>query len=581
MSTTPKTSSLQSTEASTVASTSSSPSPDEKNWATQIREALNEELEEDSEVPVNIFNVPKTLMVTKPDCYVPQQVGLGHYHHLQQELYETERYKIAAAKRTKKHLQSENFESLIKQLNEHESRIRACYHKFLDFDGETLALMMLVDASFLLEFLQVYAIREERALPRVFHRKSHLLDYARTKSAYNEILRDMVMVENQIPLFVLKQVLEFQFSTPRQADGILCSMLAGFGKYLCPFGIRVELSHIQVEEHAHLLDFLYYLIVPRSKEPSEIIEVAGENEPQQGEAEGSSGESSSAKGTFEVISKLLSKLTEGPIGRLIKKIIFSDAVKYILKLPNTAVSKIPGFSVLKKPVESVLSTYEEENESENVDSNSNSDSNTTKPPLMEEITIPSVSELSESGVRFLPTNGSISSISFDAKMAKLYLPTISLDPNTEVTLRNLVAYEASTGSGPLVIARYTELMNGIIDTKEDAKFLRERGIILNRLKSDEEVANLWNGMSKSIRLTKVPFLDKVIEDVNKYHGSRWQVKAGKVITRYVFGSWQLLTLLAIIAILLLMVLQAFCSVYSCSRIFEISGDQLFFGGFSS
>ena len=276
-------------------------------------------------------------------------------------------------------------------------------------------------------------------------------------------------------------------------------------------------------------------------------------------------------------------MTEGPIGRLIKKIIFSDAVKYILKLPNTAVSKIPGYSVLKKPVESVLSTHEEENESENVDSNSNSnsDSNTTKPPLMEEITIPSVSELSESGVRFLPTNGSISSISFDAKMAKLYLPTISLDPNTEVTLRNLVAYEASTGSGPLVIARYTELMNGIIDTKEDAKFLRERGIILNRLKSDEEVANLWNGMSKSIRLTKVPFLDKVIEDVNKYHGSRWQVKAGKVITRYVFGSWQLLTLLAIIAILLLMVLQAFCSVYSCSRIFEISGDQLFFGGFSS
>ena len=264
MSTTPKTSSLQSTEASTVASTSSSPSPDEKNWATQIREALNEELEEDSEVPVNIFNVPKTLMATKPDCYVPQQVGLGPYHHLQQELYETERYKIAAAKRTKKHLQSENFESLIKQLNEHESRIRACYHKFLDFDGETLALMMLVDASFLLEFLQVYAIREERALPRVFHRKSHLLDYARTKSAYNEILREMVMVENQIPLFVLKQVLEFQFSTPRQADGILCSMLAGFGKYLCPFGIRVELSHIQVEEHAHLLDFLYYLIVPRS-----------------------------------------------------------------------------------------------------------------------------------------------------------------------------------------------------------------------------------------------------------------------------------------------------------------------------
>ncbi|KAK9923035.1 hypothetical protein M0R45_031470 [Rubus argutus] len=49
-----------------------------------------------------------------------------------------------------------------------------------------------------------------------------------------------------------------------------------------------------------------------------------------------------------------------------------------------------------------------------------------------------------------------------------------LDGNTEVVLRNLVAYEASTVSGPLVLARYTELMNGIIDTKEDVKLLREK-----------------------------------------------------------------------------------------------------------
>ena len=258
-----------------------------------------------------------------------------------------------------------------------------------------------------------------------------------------------------------------------------------------------------------------------------------------------------------------------------ERLLLSDPVKVILKLPWTIVSKLPGFSILKQPVEDIFfSQNKEENKPEN-------GNNIIKPPLIEEIAIPSVSELSKSGVRFLPTNGSISSITFDAKMATLYLPTVSLDVNTEVILRNLVAYEASNASGPLVMTRYTELMNGIIDTEEDAKILRERGIILNRLKSDEEVANLWNGMSKSIRLTKVPFLDKVIEDVNKYHGSRWQVKAGKVITRYVFGSWQLLTLLAIIAILLLMVLQAFCSVYSCSRIFEISGDQLFFGGFSS
>ncbi|KAL3528926.1 hypothetical protein ACH5RR_008248 [Cinchona calisaya] len=54
-------------------------------------------------------------------------------------------------------------------------------------------------------------------------------------------------------------------------------------------------------------------------------------------------------------------------------------------------------------------------------------------------------------------------------------------------------------SSPLAFTRYTELMNGIIDTQRDAKFLREKGIIVNQLKSDKEVADLWNGMSKSIK----------------------------------------------------------------------------------
>ncbi|MCH92456.1 putative UPF0481 protein, partial [Trifolium medium] len=77
---------------------------------------------------------------------------------------------------------------------------------------------------------------------------------------------------------------------------------------------------------------------------------------------------------------------------------------------------------------------------------------------------------------------------------------------------------------PLVITRYTELMNGIIDTEDDAKILREKGIILNHLKSDQEVANMWNGMSKSLRLSRVPFLDKTIEDVNKFYHNALKIK---------------------------------------------------------
>lgn len=112
-------------------------------------------------------------------------------------------------------------------------------------------------------------------------------------------------------------------------------------------------------------------------------------------------------------------------------------------------------------------------------------------------------------------------------------------------------------------------MNEIIDTEEDAKLLRNMGIVMNCLKTDREVADLWNGMSKSVRLTKAPFLDKVIEDVNRYYSSRWKVKLRKFMKSYVFGSWKLHTLLAAILLLLLTTLQAFCSVYSCARWFNV------------
>ena len=540
----------------------------EHMWVIEMRRSLKEEVEEDNEVPVNIFNVPKALMANKPDCYVPQEVALGPFHRLRPELYEMERYKLAAAKRAKNNLPEVNFESFVHQLTRHETRIRACYHRFLRCNGETLAWMMAIDACFLLDFLQVYAVRSGRAIKKSSSKMmTHLVDYAGTKSAHNAILRDMVMVENQIPLYVLRKLLEFQFSALDEADDMLLLMLVGFGEDLCPFPMTYLSDQIHVEEQAHLLDFLYHVIVPpRLKETSEVevvIEPENEDDEPNENKERSSPESNYVQQLFLMIWDILSALAQSPI-RLLKLPSFSNPVKLIMKFPWKNISNLPGFSIF----------YQNKNpENGNSNSNSNSNSNITKSPLMEEISIPSVSELCNSGLRFLPTNGSISSITFDPKTATLYLPTVSLDVNTEVTLRNLVAYESSNASGPLIITRYTELMNGIIDTEEDAKILRERGIILNRLKSDEEVANLWNGMSRSIRLTKVPFLDKVIEDVNKYHSGIWKVKAGKFMKRYVFGSWQLLIFLATISIFLLMILQSFCSVYNCPRTFQIPEDQ--------
>lgn len=572
-----------------MASLHQSPGFDELRWVIRIRQTLGEELEDETDLQISIFNVPKALKSSKPELYTPQEVAIGPYHHWRPELYETERYKLAAAKRAQRshRLGGPSLHNFVEQLAKLESRVRACYHRYLDLNGETLGWMMAIDASFLLQFLQVYAIEEVKALSRVSSssRMSHLVDQAGRKSAHNAILRDIVMLENQIPMFILQKTLDFQLCLSEESDGALYSMLTGLCKELNPFKLIEEIPEVKVSESAHLLDFLCRIIVPEPDHRSKIVK----NDHDQVEPRDPGDQKPSpcgkvvahAKRLVEEMSSLFSRLILGPV-RFLERLLCSKPLRVIMKLPWTIISNLPGISIMKQPIEYLFFT--EAKEDEKTDSN-----NPNGTPSVEEIAIPSVLELSKSGIHFVRTNGDLSSISFDPKTDAFHLPTISLDINSEVIMRNIVAYEAANASGPLVFTRYTELMNGIVDTEGDARYLRERGIILNHLKSDQEVADLWNGMSKSIRLTKVPFLDRTIEDVNMYYNGRWKVRIGKFFNSYVFGSWQLLTFLTATMLLLLLTFQAFCSVFSCARSSRIdstasclifsrkSPDQLVYG----
>ncbi|KAK6915102.1 Protein of unknown function DUF247, plant [Dillenia turbinata] len=588
---------------------SQNPDIDEDQWVIQIKKGLEEELDEDTELPASIFSVPKTIVSSSPEFFYPQEVAIGPYHHWRSELYEMERYKLLAAKLLNKQLQQSKFEDVVEQLSKHEFRIRAYYHKYLDFKGDTLAWMMAIDASFLLQLLQVFVLKESgKELTRVSSRMSNLLDFAGMKSAHNALLRDMVMLENQIPLFVLQKVLETRYFSEETANEILLSMLMGMCKNLLPFKVIHETSKIEVDRYAHLLDFMYGMImapqaVEDSLETTEIEEKGKElkdhmitslqavedslktteileKEKVKDEEEllDSSTVISQAPDQTKNLStkllkllqtirkKLFTNLSKGAL-KINNKIVLLAPIKIILKLPLTLFSKIPGLSLIAQPLESLFSSKIKKSIKPEEESSSDTMS---KPPLVEEIAIPSVSELSKLGVRFEPLkDGTILDIDFDMKTFTLCLPVINLDVNSEVVLRNLVAYEVSVVSGPLVFTRYCELMAGIIDTEDDLKLLREKGIVVNRLKKDAEATNIWNGMNKSIKLNKVEKLDKVIENVNKYYANRWKIRSAKYLKKYGFGSWRCLTLLAAVFFLLMTALQSFCSVYSCSRLLHL------------
>ncbi|KAL6624845.1 hypothetical protein ACP70R_032166 [Stipagrostis hirtigluma subsp. patula] len=560
---------------------------DEVRWVVQIRRSLQEDAagddddDDDDGIPVSVFNVPKQLHVHKPEAYTPQLIALGPYHHWRPELYEMERYKLAAARRAQRRLRAGvKLDGLVEHLARLERKVRAYYHRYLDFSGETLSWMMVVDGAFLLEFLQIYAAVAvageggggSRPLRRVSSRMAHLVDFAGRKAAHNLILRDMIMLENQVPLCVLLKILDPQCESADDAGELLARMVTGLMKELCPFKMMDSFPAANVGKHAHLLELLYYLLVPKPADDAAAEAGAHGSFHDRGEgydieeqpADGSGGgaeEQQPAAGShhvkqlFVAVWGIVSRLkTAGPMKHVAKP------MEVAAKAPWKMLNVVPGFSTT---VASFMP---------GADGSANPGDPTAagylaRPPLMEQIVVPSASELANVGVRFSPTAGDLSTIAFDAKTATFHLPVVTLDANTEVVLRNLVAYEAAAASGPLVLARYTELMNGIVDTDEDVAVLRRRGVVVNRMKNDGEAAKLWNGMTRSVRLTKVAFVDAAVDEANRYHGGRWRVKTKRFMRKYVFSSWQLLTFAAAIVMLLLTMLEAFCSVYTCSRWF--------------
>ena len=103
---------------------------DEEEWVIHIRTSMEEEVEEeDIKTPVSIFCVPPALVACKAEAYVPQLFAFGPYHHWRPQLYDMERYKLAAARRTQQRLNGVKLKDVVEQFVKREYKIRCHYHK--------------------------------------------------------------------------------------------------------------------------------------------------------------------------------------------------------------------------------------------------------------------------------------------------------------------------------------------------------------------------------------------------------------------------------------------------------------------
>ncbi|XP_068503025.1 putative UPF0481 protein At3g02645 isoform X2 [Phaseolus vulgaris] len=511
---------------------------DEDYWVIQINQMVSEtNVSLLKKIPVCIYQVPKSSSSAKPEAFAPQLIAIGPYNHFCPKLYPMERFKVLSAKAVLDHFQKHDLKQIVEEFRNTATFIRASYHKYLDLKDETLLYTVAIDALFLLNFFHNYLNEKfSGSFMAGLEDRVRLRGVKLTKDA---IIRDILMVENQIPTYSLLKILVLQSSEPPHlVQDYLGSMLLSFCHQHSPLRLTHGTSCSEaVSKHYHVLDLMYRLVVSHEKSETPIPD------PKQGT-------SVLQRSSISEAMAISFKKVKGVLTWTV------DSLKMLKDVD------IPLVKRIKRNLDPVLKV------------SSQLEILSSHPKLGEEeaplvVKIPCVRELHSVGVFFQPLEGGNMAIEFDEKMGILYLPVLKLDVNSEVIMRNLVAYEALTKPDFLIFTRYTELMRGIVDTVEDVKLLMKAGIIESSSSlSVQETEELFNGMSKSIGPTKTQKLDETIKKVNKYYQCRRKINFFRVLTEYVYKSWKFFTLLATFVLLAMTAIETFCSVYDCHRYFK-------------
>ncbi|XP_028800292.1 UPF0481 protein At3g47200-like [Neltuma alba] len=184
-------------------------------WVVEINEKLKNH--ESSSMEIQkwkkhcIYAIPSCVADMNKKVYSPQTVSFGPYHHMKKHLLAMEEHKQRALVHFLRTC-AKPLESLIKTMAKVEDDLRDCYkplewkNKNENNNGHSFLKMIIVDGCFMLEVLR-FAFCDNNG------------DYAQNDPIFSchgrlytipYIKRDMLVLENQIPMMILEKLIEFE-----------------------------------------------------------------------------------------------------------------------------------------------------------------------------------------------------------------------------------------------------------------------------------------------------------------------------------------------------------------------------------
>jgi len=164
----------------------------EREWTKTLQDVNPPEMDEIH--MQSIYRVPPNIRDYNPKAYTPQIVSVGPYHHNSFEAMEKLKLKYLKGLLNRTEIPIREFLAKIKDLEE---KIRVCYADRIIYQGHDFLNMILVDACFIIElFLRCHDYYGWKGKDPLLLKP--LLE--------NNICVDLLILENQLPFFVLEQL---------------------------------------------------------------------------------------------------------------------------------------------------------------------------------------------------------------------------------------------------------------------------------------------------------------------------------------------------------------------------------------
>ncbi|KAG6672081.1 hypothetical protein I3842_16G039500 [Carya illinoinensis] len=406
-----------------------------------------------------IYRVLPQLKESNGDSlYEPNKVSIGPYYYK----LRNEKFKMAEdckkkcfgsmlVKTTDQDMQINTYLSCLQRISKLEEKIRKCYSEEFEVAGIEFLQMMVVDACFIIEIIEIFRFMNID----VKYRESDLGAFAWMVPYF---YRDFLLLENQIPFFVLEEI------------------------YALIHNIPVEESTIPLR-----LDALRFF-------------------------------KNGMKGYF-FIRRDIPAMDGVPVSHLL------DLVRRSL---------IP-FNIGPRRVGFVRSPF-----------------------------IHCISKLQLAGIKVSPVRAD-SFLEVKFKKGVLEMPNIAVDDLTRCLLLNCVAFEQCQQRSGRYFSVYATFLHGLVNTKEDIEYLRERKVIDNYLTDDSELAGFINRAGKDLVLDYydgVYVMGELFMDVDRHYRNRWKWKWASFEREYIDKPWLLLSAAGGILLVVATSVQAVMAILS-------------------